>query len=196
MCWECQPEVSQGQERFKFTVSPSFIHALFMSTPVSISHPVSSSQPSTFIITLTFSLPLCLPFVRLHFSVWWTLLPFSHLGLLLSTSLSPAFCLSKGRLLVPYQTLMNYERPLSTGLDRNTSHCLPGSLLKQLRKGNYCNPAKKHLVLQSSGMNYLSCCDPHPPPKPLRDAHRSPIHLSNMSPDTPWVLTQEEPCQH
>lgn len=142
----------KGKKHFKFTLSPSFIHALFMSTSVSISHPVSSSQSSTFIITLTFSLPFgVFALYALIFSAWWTLLPLHHLAPLLSASLSPAFCLSKGRLLVPYQTLMNYERPLSSGLDRNTSHCLPASLLKQLREERYCNPVRNTLFCRPLG---------------------------------------------
>lgn len=40
---------------------PFFIHALFMSTSVSVSHPVSSPQFFKFIITLTFSLPFGVP---------------------------------------------------------------------------------------------------------------------------------------
>lgn len=137
----------KDKKHFKFTFSPAFNHALFMATSVSISYPVSSSQSSTCIITLTFSLPFSVfALYAIIFSAWCTLLPLHHMAPLFST-LSPAFCLSKGRLLVPYQTLMNYERPLSSGLNRNTSHCLPASRLKQLREERYCNPVKKHLVL-------------------------------------------------
>lgn len=139
----------KDKKHFKFTLSPSFIHALFMST--SVSHPDSSPQSTTFIITLTFSLPFCVFALYAFISPSDGLPAFRHLGPLLSTSLSPAFCLSKGRLLVPYQTLMNYEHPLSSGLDRNTSHCLPASLLKQLRKGNYCNPARNTLFCRLLG---------------------------------------------
>lgn len=61
------------------------------------------------------------------------------------------FCLSKGRLLVPYQTLMNYEGVLSSGLDRNTSRCLPASVLKQLREERYRNPVKNTLFCRPLG---------------------------------------------
>lgn len=70
---------------------------------------------------------------------------YPHLDPPLFTARCPAFCLSKGRLLVPYQTLMHYEHALSSGLDRNTSHCLPATLLKQPRRESYCNPARSTL---------------------------------------------------
>lgn len=96
-----------------------------------------------------FSAFRCLGSIHLNLSTWWTLFPLSHLAPFLFTFLSPAFCLSKGKLLVPYQTLMNYEGPLSSGLDRNTSHCLPASLLKQLRKERYCIPVRNTLFCRS-----------------------------------------------
>lgn len=82
--------LNEKKKNFKFTHSPSFIHALFMPTSVSISYLVSSSQSSTLIITLTFSLPfgvlalytLISPPDGLSFlSAIWPLfsLPFCHL---------------------------------------------------------------------------------------------------------------------
>lgn len=103
---------ASSRDILSLSLSLSFIHALFMTTSVSIYCPVSSSQSSTFTITITFSSALR----RLYFPPARRTLPsLGHLAPLPSTSLSPAFCLSKGRLLVPYQTLMNYKRPLSSG---------------------------------------------------------------------------------
>lgn len=69
---------------------------------------------------------------------------------------------------------MNYEHPLSNSQDRNTSHCLPASPLKQLRKERYCSSVRNTLFRGTFGMNYLNCCDPHTPPKSLCDAHTRP----------------------
>lgn len=59
---------------------------------------------------------------------------------------------------------MNYEHLLSNSQDRNTSHCLPASPLKQLRKERYCSSVRNTLFRGTFGMNYLNCCDPHTPP--------------------------------
>lgn len=96
------------------SLSFSLLHPCFIYDYLCLylSSPVSSSQSSTFTITITFSSALR----RLYFPPARRTLPsLGHLAPLPSTSLSPAFCLSKGRLLVPYQTLMNYKRPLSSG---------------------------------------------------------------------------------
>lgn len=93
-----------------------FIHALFMSNTVSFSHPAVFAQSSAFIITLTFSASFRHP----NFSAWRTILHVCHLAPLFYASLSPAFCLSKEGLLVPYQTFMNYEHSLSRQ-DRDSS---------------------------------------------------------------------------
>lgn len=170
-----------------------------MSTSVSISHPVSSPQSAKFIITLTFSLPFAavaldalislpdgLPFLD---SSIWLLFP--------CTSLSPAFCLSKGRLLVPYQTFMNYERPLSSGPDRKPISLSVRLSAEAAKKGEVPQSSQKHFVLSTSGMNYLSCCDPsYPRLKLVYDAHGSAIHLPNLSSNTPQVLSLEKPCHH
>lgn len=96
------------------------IHALFMSNTVSFSHPRRLCS----IYRINNYSHLFRAFPRLLDTL--ISLPgglsshVCHLAPLLSASLSPAFCLSKEGLLVPYQTFMNYEHSLSRR-DRDSS---------------------------------------------------------------------------
>lgn len=77
-------------------------------------------------------------------------LPVRHLALLLVASLSPTLCLSKGRLLVPYQTFMNYERPVSSGQDRNVS-LSASAVLEQRGEESCCIPGRTGLFCRTAG---------------------------------------------
>lgn len=124
--------------------SLSFIHNLFMVTSVSVTSPLSVLHIHNFLRLLS-------TFQFLHSvapsSIFLCLLPSLSSQSVHSTTLPLAFCLGKGRLLVPYQTLMNYQRLAvqSPGQKRTSlSVCLS---VEHSQKGEVLQSSQQHLVL-------------------------------------------------